>query len=54
MAAINCIASYGIIDKSSLNQQRILLITNKNVVTEFVEKFEEFKPKGKKCSTHRI
>lgn len=44
MAAINCIASYGIIDKSSLNQQRIL-ITNKNVITEFVEKFEDLTPK---------
>ncbi|WP_085536616.1 ABC-three component system middle component 5 [Massilibacteroides vaginae] len=44
LSALNCIASYGIIDKSSLNQQRITII-NKNVLTEFVANFEELSPK---------
>ena len=38
LAALNCIASYGIIDKSVLNQQRIL-ITNKNLLSEFANNF---------------
>lgn len=43
-AALNCIASYGIIDKSLLNQQRISII-NKDILIEFVNKFEELTPK---------
>jgi hypothetical protein len=46
MAAINCIASYGIIDKSSLSQERILII-NKEIITEFVKNFEDLTPKEK-------
>lgn len=45
-AALNCIASYGIIDKSLLNQQRISII-NKDVLVEFVNNFEELEPKEK-------
>jgi hypothetical protein len=44
LAALNCIASYGIIDKSVLNQQRIL-ITNKELLNEFVNQFEELSAK---------
>jgi hypothetical protein len=40
LAALNCIASYGLIDKSGLNQQRIL-ITNKDLLNEFVNNFGE-------------
>lgn len=40
LAALNCIASYGIIDKSLLNQHRISIL-NKNILTEFVEKYDE-------------
>ena len=43
-AALNCIASYGIIDKSLLNQQRISII-NKDILIEFVRNFEELSPK---------
>lgn len=46
LAALNCIASYGIIDKSFLNQHRISII-NKNILTEFVKKFEDLSPKEK-------
>jgi hypothetical protein len=46
LAALNCIASYGIIDKSFLNQQRISII-NKDILTEFVKKFEDLSPKEK-------
>ena len=45
-AALNCIASYGIIDKSLLNQQRISII-NKDILIEFVNNFEELTPKEK-------
>jgi len=45
-AALNCIASYGIIDKSLLNQQRISII-NKDILVEFVNNFEELEPKEK-------
>jgi hypothetical protein len=44
IAALNCIASYGIIDKSFLNQQRISII-DKNILVEFVERFDELSPK---------
>lgn len=40
LAALNCIASYGIIDKSLLNQHRISIV-NKNILKEFVEKYDE-------------
>lgn len=43
-AALNCIASYGIIDKLSLNQQMISII-NKDILIEFVNNFEELTPK---------
>jgi hypothetical protein len=46
LAALNCIASYGIIDKAMLTQQRIS-ITNKEVLQEFVKKLEELSPKEK-------
>lgn len=39
-AALNCIASYGIIDKSALNQQRISIV-NKDILIEFVNNFKE-------------
>lgn len=45
-AALNCIASYGIIDKSLLNQQRISII-NKDILVEFVNNFEELEAKEK-------
>ena len=44
IAALNCIASYGIIDKSFLNQQRISII-NKDVLNEFVKNFEDLPAK---------
>lgn len=43
-AALNCIASYGIIDKALLNQQRISII-NKDILIDFVNIFEELTPK---------
>ena len=43
-AALNCIASYGIIDKALLNQQRISIV-NKDILVEFVKNFEELTPK---------
>ena len=45
-AALICIASYGIIDKSLLNQQRISII-NKDILIEFINNFEELTPKEK-------
>ncbi len=45
-AAINCIASYGIIDKSLLHQQRISII-NKNILVEIVNNFDELEAKEK-------
>lgn len=44
LAALNCIASYEIIDKSYLNQQRILII-NKAILDKFVKNFEELTAK---------
>lgn len=44
LAALNCIASYGIIDKSLLNQRRISIL-NKDILTEFVEKYDELSDK---------
>lgn len=46
LAALNCIASYGIIDKSLLNQQRIAIV-NKEILKQFVDNFEELSPKEK-------
>lgn len=46
LAAINCIASYGIIDKSSINHQRVKIL-NKEILTEFVNNFDELTPKEK-------
>ncbi|UMB60177.1 hypothetical protein MHL31_13960 [Lutibacter sp. A80] len=46
LAAFNCIASYGIIDKSFLNQQRISII-NKEILIEFVKNFEDLPAKEK-------
>lgn len=45
-AALNCIASYGIIDKSVLNQHRISII-NKEILTDFVTEFDELSDKEK-------
>lgn len=39
LSALNCIASYGIIDKASLNQQCIRII-NKNILDDFVEELD--------------
>jgi hypothetical protein len=44
LAALNCIASYEIIDKAFLNQQRISIV-NKLILNEFVKNFEELSPK---------
>ncbi|MDF2552870.1 MAG: hypothetical protein K0R77_2145 [Chryseobacterium sp.] len=46
LAALNCIASYGIIDKSSINQQRVKIL-NKDILAEFVNNFDELTPKEK-------
>jgi hypothetical protein len=46
LAALKCIASYGIIDKSLLNQQRIAIV-NKEILKQFVDNFEELSPKEK-------
>jgi len=46
LAALNCIASYGIIDKSLLNQQRIAIV-NKEILSQFVNNFEELSAKEK-------
>jgi len=44
LAALNCIASYGIIDKASLNQQRVSII-NKDILTHFINNFDGLSPK---------
>ena len=46
LAALNCIASYGIIEKEFLSQHRIR-ISNKEVLVQFVENFEELSPREK-------
>jgi len=46
LSALNCIASYGIIDKSFLNQQRVVII-NKDILSEFVDKLDDLSPKEK-------
>lgn len=50
LAALNCIASYGIIDKTLLNQQRISII-QKDILNEFVKNFEELSPKERNIIT---
>jgi hypothetical protein len=40
LAALNCIASYGIISKELLNQQRVSL-TNKELLSEIVKKYDD-------------
>ncbi len=50
LAALNCIASYGIIDKASLNQHRVSII-NKKVLSEFIKSFEEIAPKERNVIT---
>ncbi len=44
LAALNCLASYGIIDKLSLSEQQVKII-NKSILNQFVENFEELTPK---------
>lgn len=46
LAALNCIASYGIIDKSLLNQQRISIL-NMEILKQFINKFEDLSIKEK-------
>lgn len=40
LAALNCIASYGIIDKELIGQNRIRIV-NKEILNEFVSKYNE-------------
>lgn len=42
--ALNCIASYGIIDKEALKQQRVL-ITNKQILNDFISQIQELSRK---------
>lgn len=44
IAALNCIASYGIIDKSALNEQKISIV-QKSILIEFVNKIQDLSPK---------
>jgi hypothetical protein len=44
LAALNCIASYGIIDKTLLNQQRVSII-NKDILTQFINNLDGLSPK---------
>lgn len=44
LAALNCIASYGIIDKALLNQQRVSII-NKDILTQLINNFDGLSPK---------
>ncbi|MTI19504.1 hypothetical protein E1176_00570, partial [Fulvivirga sp. RKSG066] len=46
LAAMNCLASYGVIEKTSLTQQRVKII-DKSILNRFVENFEELSPKEK-------
>lgn len=45
-AAINCIASYGIIDKESLQQSRIVII-DKSILNKYIEELGEMSAKEK-------
>lgn len=44
LSALNCIASYGIVNKEMLTQQRIT-IENKELLNEYISKFGELSPK---------
>lgn len=46
LAALNCIASYDIIDKTALNQQRVV-VKNKDILTKFVGEFDDLSHKEK-------
>ena len=46
LSALNCIASYGIINKETLTQQRVS-IENKELLNEFIAKFGELSPREK-------
>lgn len=46
LSALNCLASYGIIEKTSLTQQRVKIV-NKSILDNFVENFEELSSKEK-------
>ncbi|PIF59999.1 ABC-three component system middle component 5 [Flavobacterium sp. 2] len=50
LAALKCIASYGIIDKSVLNQQRVALV-NKEILNEFINNCEDLPAKDKNVVT---
>ena len=50
LAALNCLASYGIIEKASLTQQRVKII-DKSILNLFVENFEELSPKERNTIT---
>lgn len=50
LAALNCIASYGIIDKALLNQQRISII-QKDILIEFVRNLDELSAKDRNVIT---
>lgn len=46
LSALNCITSYGVIDKSLINQHRVCVI-NKGVLKTFVDKYDELSDKEK-------
>lgn len=46
LSALNCIASYGIVNKEMLTQQRVT-IENKELLNEYISKFGELSPKEK-------
>lgn len=46
LSALNCIASYGIINKEMLTQQRVS-IENKELLNEYIAKFGELTPREK-------
>lgn len=46
LSALNCIASYGIVNKEMLTQQRIT-IENKELLNEYISKFGELSPREK-------
>jgi len=46
LSALNCLASYGIIDKELLQLNRVSIVS-KEVLKDYTEKFEELSPKEK-------
>jgi hypothetical protein len=44
LAALNCIASYGIIEKATLTQQ-VIVVTNKSIISDFIEQPTNLSPK---------